>query len=68
MVAHNSYETALTALRNFFVPRVNVVAERYKFRRYGQKNGESMEQYISSLWKMVLTCEFVELADEMIRD
>ena len=56
------------ALRNFFVPRVNVVAERYKFCQRGQKNGEFTEQYIASLREMVITCEFGELADEMIQD
>ena len=66
--ADNSYKTALTALRISFVPRVNVVAERYKFRQRGQKNGASTEQYIASLREMVVTWEFGELADEMIRD
>ena len=55
-------------MRNFFVARVNVVAERYKFHQRGQKNGESMEQYIASLREMLVTCEFGEPADKMIRD
>ena len=44
------------------------MAERYKFCQRGQKNGESTEQYIDSLRKMVITCEFGELADKMIRN
>ena len=68
MVADKSYEPALTALRNFFVPRVNVVAERQKFHQRGQKNCESTEQYVASLRSMVVTCKFGELADKMIHD
>lgn len=36
--ADDTYKTAITALNKFFVPKVNVVAEQYKFGQHGQHN------------------------------
>ncbi len=47
-VANDGYETALTALRAFFVQKVNVVAERNKFRQRAQRFGEPIVQYVAA--------------------
>ncbi|KAK0142863.1 hypothetical protein N1851_019189 [Merluccius polli] len=63
-----SYKSACDALKAFFVPRVNVVAERNKFRRRAQRQGESIVQYIAALRDLLVNCDFGLLADDMIRD
>ncbi|CAM4476884.1 unnamed protein product [Lepidochelys kempii] len=67
-LADDKYETALTALKNFFVPKVNVVANCYRFHQSGQKPGETIMQYIASLRSLIVICDFGNMADEMIRD
>ncbi|KAL7839056.1 hypothetical protein SRHO_G00257140 [Serrasalmus rhombeus] len=67
-VADDKYATALTAIQDFFVPKVNVVAERYRFRQRSQHTGESTDQYIAALRELAATCEFGAMEEEMIRD
>ncbi|XP_075774672.1 uncharacterized protein LOC142826315 [Pelodiscus sinensis] len=67
-LADDKYETALTALKNFFVPKVNVVANCYRFHQREQKPGETIMQYVASLRSLIVTCDFGNMADEMIRD
>lgn len=67
-VADDKYETALTALRAFFVQKVNVVAERNKFRQRAQRPGESIVQYVAALRELLVNCDFGTLTDDMIRD
>ncbi|CAM5099970.1 unnamed protein product [Natator depressus] len=64
----DKYETALTELKNFFVPKVNVVANHYRFRQREQKTGETIMQYIASLRSLIVTCDFGNMADEMFKD
>ena len=63
-----SYEDATKALKAFFMPKVNVVAERNKFRLRSQNVGESVVHYIAALRELASTCEFGEVTDDMIRD
>uniref|UniRef100_A0A8C1GVZ8 Uncharacterized protein n=1 Tax=Cyprinus carpio TaxID=7962 RepID=A0A8C1GVZ8_CYPCA len=67
-VADDGYQTALTALRAFFVQKVNVVAERNKFRQRAQRLGEPIMQYVAALLELLVNCEFGALADDMMRD
>ncbi|KAL1277184.1 hypothetical protein QQF64_023857 [Cirrhinus molitorella] len=67
-VADDGYETTLTALRAFFVQKVNVVAERNKFRQSAQILGEPIVQYVPALRELLVNCDFGALADDMIRD
>ncbi len=46
-MADDGYETALTALRAFFVQKVNVVAERNTFRQRAQRFGDPIVQYVA---------------------
>ena len=61
-------KSACEALRAFFVPRVNVVAERSRFRRRVQRQGESTVQYVAALRDLLVNCDFAALAGDMIRD
>lgn len=67
-VADDTYASALKAIQDFFTPKVNVVAERYRFRQRSQRNGESTLQYVASLRELATTCEFGAMEEEMIRD
>lgn len=41
----DTYNSALKALKEFFVPKLNVVAERKKIRERAQRAGKSTAQY-----------------------
>ncbi|KAK0142948.1 Paired box protein Pax-3 [Merluccius polli] len=63
-----TYKSACEALQAFFVPRMNVVAERSRFRRRVQRQGESTVQYVAALRDLLVNCDFGALADDMIRN
>ncbi|XP_054759514.2 uncharacterized protein K02A2.6-like [Lytechinus pictus] len=63
-----SYAEAIDRLDNHFLPTVNVVAERYRFRQRGQMPDEPVETYVCALRSLSLTCAFGDLRDEFIRD
>ena len=62
------YERVIATLDAFFKVRTNVIYERAKFNRRDQREGESVEQYISALYELVESCEYGRLRDEMLRD
>ena len=45
-----------------------MILERATFNRRSQLQGESAEQYITTLYKLAETCEYGELTSQMIRD
>lgn len=51
-------DTALKAIEDFFIPQVNVVAERYRFRQRSQRPGETTDQFAAALKELVTTCQF----------
>lgn len=63
-----TYAEAVKALKAFFVPKVNIVAERNKFRLRSQNVGESIVHYVAALRELAITCEFGDVTDDMIRD
>ncbi|KAJ8375109.1 hypothetical protein SKAU_G00056890 [Synaphobranchus kaupii] len=67
-VADEKYDTAREAIQNFFTPKVNVVAERYRFRQRSQRPGETTDQFVAALKELVTTCQFGTMEEEMIRD
>ena len=52
----------------YFKVRRNTIFERAKFNRRSQKEGESVEQYITDLYELAKFCEFGELKEEMLCD
>lgn len=57
-VADDKYDTALKAIEDFFIPQVNVVAERYRFKQRSQRPGETTDQFAAALKELVTTCQF----------
>ena len=45
-----------------------MIFEQARFNHHVQKEGESVEQFITSLYNLVETCDFGDLKNEMIRD
>ena len=64
----SEYDKALLVLEKHFGPKINVVAERYKFRQRTQRPGETAQDYVAALRELAVTCNFGAMRDEMIRD
>ena len=47
---------------------MNVVAEQYRFPQRARRADEPVEEHITALCQLALTCNFDALADEMICD
>ena len=53
---------------DFFKVWHNVIYKRAQFYKRNQHKGESIEQDITALYKLVETCEFKEFKKGMLRD
>lgn len=62
------YRTVMEKLDAFFKVRRNVIFERARFNRRIQQPGETAEQYIMEMYRLVESCEYGAMKDEMIRD
>ena len=60
--------SALKALEDYFLPKKNVVYERYVFNSCFQAPEESIDCYVNRLRKLASSCQFGALTEEMIRD
>ena len=60
--------SALKVLENYFLPKRNVVYERYVFNSCIQVPEETVDCYVNRLRKLAASCQFGALAEEMIRD
>ncbi|KAK0132478.1 hypothetical protein N1851_032656 [Merluccius polli] len=64
----DDYDGSVKALENYFEPKLNVVAERYRFRQRAQAVGESTDHYVAALRELVKKCQFGTMENEMLRD
>uniref|UniRef100_A0A3Q0QR71 Retrotransposon gag domain-containing protein n=1 Tax=Amphilophus citrinellus TaxID=61819 RepID=A0A3Q0QR71_AMPCI len=64
----DTFAAAVTALKEHFVPKVNVVAERHKFRQRAQRPDETVNQFLASLRELAAACEFGNMEEQMLRD
>ena len=62
------FDAVFAKFDEFFKVRNNVIFERARFNRRCQKSGESVDQFITSLYRLVENCAYGELRDDMIRD
>ena len=60
--------SALKALEDHFLPKRNVVYERYVFNSCFQAPEESIDYYVNRLRKLASSCQFGTLTEKMIRD
>lgn len=64
----DTYEATFQAFENHFIPRRNIIFERYKFNTRIQQPGESAESFITNLHSLAEHCKYGSLKDELIRD
>lgn len=62
------YDQIKTALKSYFEPKVNTLAERFKFHSRQQKSEESVSDYIMEIKALSRTCDFKEHLTEALRD
>ncbi len=62
------YDQVLEKFDEFFKVRRNVIYERARFNKRDQKTGESSEAYITELYKLIESCEYGLMKDELLRD
>ena len=63
-----TYASVIAKFDSFFKVRKNVIFEGARFNSRCQKDGESVEQFITSLYQLVEDCEYGALKDQMVRD
>ena len=63
------YNGVIGKFDEYFKVRKNVIYERARFNRRDQLEGETAEEYITTLYALVKTCDYpADLVDEMLRD
>ncbi|XP_073947542.1 uncharacterized protein isoform X2 [Choristoneura fumiferana] len=63
-----NYEKTLAAFDNYFLPKRNVIFERFKFNSRSQQAEEPFEDFLTDLYKLSETCDYGSLKEELIRD
>ena len=53
-----TYEATKTCLKSYFEPKKNVQMEIYRFRTCVQKEGQSLDEYVTELRTLAKDCEF----------
>ena len=57
------FDSVITKFDSFFKVRKNVISEHARFNRRSQDDGESAEEFITSLYQLVENCEYGALQD-----
>lgn len=52
----------------YFMPKSNVIFERYTFNEMTQNDGESFDEFLTKIKTQAKKCEYGELVDSLIRD
>ncbi|KAJ8968580.1 hypothetical protein NQ314_002246 [Rhamnusium bicolor] len=64
----NKYHELVKAFEDYFIPRRNVIFERFQFNSRVQRPGENMDSFITTLHNLAEYCEYGALKDSLIRD
>ena len=63
-----SYEQIITTLKKHFSPKPLIIAERFRFHKRNQEEGESISQFVAVLKQLSEHCEFGRTLNDTIRD
>lgn len=63
-----TYTSLVQKLESFFIPKVNIAMERYKFFTCRQQLEQSVDEYVTVLKNLSLNCEFGVLREDLVRD
>ena len=66
--SRKKYADVIAKFEEHFQVRRNIIYERARFNKRDQKEGESVEEYITALYELAETCEYGTLREEMLRD
>ena len=66
--ADKSYSELVKVIKDHLNPKPPVIAERFKFHRRNQRDGETVAQYLAELRKLTEQCDFKEHLNEALRD
>ncbi|KAJ8935648.1 hypothetical protein NQ314_012711 [Rhamnusium bicolor] len=64
----NKYHELVKAFEDYFIPRRNVIFERFQFNSRVQRPGENIDSFITTLHNLAEYCEYGALKDSLIRD
>lgn len=64
----NDYDVVSQRFTEYFCVRRNVIFERARFNRRMQSRGESIEEFILDLYRLIGTCDYGDRSDEFLRD
>ena len=56
----------MSKLDEFFKVRKNTIYERARFNHRDQREGKSIEQYLTALYELVENCDYGDLKDELL--
>ena len=66
--AEKTYGELVDVMKRHLKPKPPVIAERFKFHRRNQREGETVAQYLAVLRELTENCEFGDKLDETLRD
>ena len=64
----HTYQGVRDGLQGFFVVKKNVIYERAKFNMRNQREGESVDSFVTALYALAEHCSYAMLHNELIRD
>ena len=67
-LSDKTYDELVAALTAHFEPRPLIIAERFRFHKRDQKEGEKIRDYAASLQKLAEHCSFGDTLLETLRD
>ena len=62
------YSTVVEKFQQCFVKRKNVIYERSKFNQRIQELDETIDSFVTDLYRLAQMCNYGKLTDKMIRD
>lgn len=62
------YKALVKELTDHYKPQKNVIAERFRFQRRSQQEGESVTSFIVALKQLSIHCDYAGHLDEALRD
>ena len=66
--ADKNFSELVKTLKDHLHPKPLIIAERFKFHKRDQKEGETIAQYVAALRKLADTCEFEAFLEQALRD
>ena len=62
------FEDLVKVMKDHLNPKPLVTAERFKFHKINQKEGETIAEYLAALRKLADACNFQDFLGEALRD